>query len=243
MPTEQVYSILDQAVSLGFQGRTLFHGMSEPCLDPRLPDFVEYAAERGLRVRLTSNGDKLRKDDELVRRLDGKVEVFKLSLYDYTTYKEKQDDIRFWNSRITKSRIRFACTREHVMVRFSSNLYPEEDVTEANNPAANLPCNKTRSLLIRYDGNVMLCCYDDLCSFGLGNAFEKSIEEIWWSDHRMHIARTLRSPRGRREFPYCAKCFYQAGDQELLKVKVARRVKAGLFRLGLVSIPAGEPLQ
>ena len=42
-----------------------------------------------------------------------------------------------------------------------------------------LPCTRRlTALLIRYDGEVSLCCEDDTCTFDLGNVFTQRIEEI-----------------------------------------------------------------
>jgi radical SAM protein with 4Fe4S-binding SPASM domain len=62
-------------------------------------------------------------------------------------------------------------------------------------------------LLIRYDGEVALCCEDDMCELSLGNAFIEKIEDIWWSDRHIEIAYDLRIPGNRKKYPLCKSCY------------------------------------
>jgi len=89
------------------------------------------------------------------------------------------------------------------------------------------------ALLIRYDGEVSLCCQDDECTFGLGNVFDKSIAEIWGSDKHRGIIDKVTKPGGRREFDLCKKCYIFSGFQdETLSFgkQVARKVKSILMK-------------
>ena len=76
-----------------------------------------------------------------------------------------------------------------------------------------LPCFHTESLLIRYDGNVSLCCWDDYCRFSLGNAFETPIKEIWWSKKHVSTVRNLQLYKSKKNYPLCSVCYM---DQDRL---------------------------
>lgn len=51
-----------------------------------------------------------------------------------------------------------------------------------------------------------LCCDDLSHNFNLGNAFEKSLEELWWSEKHVEILRALSIAGGRLNYPYCRIC-------------------------------------
>ena len=239
MPAEKVYGIIDQLTALGFKGTVLFHGMSEPLLHPGIVDFIKYAKDKGLRVRITTNGDMLKKDEQLCAKLDGMVDEFKVSLYDYTTYKEKMQDIRYWRNKISKSKLKFDCPREFPVLRHNSALYPSE---KKNNKILDYPCFRARNLLIRYDGELSLCCYDDYCAFGLGNVFEQKIEDIWWSDKHIKIAVALQKPGGRKMFDFCKTCYVLPVKRRSLMTKIYRKVYLSLFRWGFIKINRDECL-
>jgi len=230
MPTKHVYSIIDQLAALGFKRTVLFHGFSEPTLDSRLPEFVTYAKEKGMKVRITTNGDVLRVNNRLCSQLDGLVDVFKISLYDYTTHKEKVESKKYWQTRITKSRITFGNAVEDHYHRDQSKLLPSE---LSNQTQAELPCLRTHGLYIRYDGEVGLCCLDDHRSFNLGNAFETTVEEIWWSDRRIQIANSLKESGSRNKYNACANCYYMPEKNFSFREKTIKRTRRLLFRFGL----------
>jgi hypothetical protein len=48
----------------------------------------------------------------------------------------------------------------------------------------------------------------------LGNAFETPIEEIWWSEKRARIVRTLRRAGGRHQFGPCSTCYAGAPSED-----------------------------
>ena len=91
------------------------------------------------------------------------------------------------------------------------------------------PCFQPESrLIIRYDGEIMLCCEDLPGAFGLGNVMDKSIEDIWWSEKRAEIVATLRRNGGRRNYLYCRTCprGYTKEDHTLkLKSKFKNNIK------------------
>ena len=68
MQPELAKAVLDAAARTGAVRTMHFHVMGEPTLHPKLVDIVTYAAERGLKTCLTTNGSRL--DERLLRELD-----------------------------------------------------------------------------------------------------------------------------------------------------------------------------
>ncbi len=235
MPTEKVYSILDELGNLGYSGRITFHRLSEPLLDKRYLDFVKYAKSKGMEVEDHTNGDVLMKNEILCKQLDGLVDTFVIGLYDYKSESEREGLKRFWLGRFKKTNIRFSTPIEGPDIRQKSGIYSD---AEKNEKILDLPCTRRLSgLLIRYDGGVQLCCEDDACDFNLGNAFEQSIEEIWWSDRHVQIVNDLQKPGSRHNYELCSKCFkgYNNGEEPTFgrKLKsVVKKTRSKLMKLG-----------
>jgi len=205
MASEKVYSILNELSNLGYSGRITFHRLSESLLDPRYLDFVKYTKNKGMKVEDHTNGDVLMNNKTLCKQLDGLVDTFVVGLYDYKSKSEREELKRFWINKFQKTNIRFSTPIEEPVIRQNSGIYPG---AEKDKKILGLPCTRRLSgLLIRYDGGVQLCCEDDACGFNLGNVFEQSIEEIWWSDRHIQIVNDLKKPGSRHNYELCSQCF------------------------------------
>jgi radical SAM protein with 4Fe4S-binding SPASM domain len=208
-PTDKVYAVIDEVCEMGYKGVINFHRLSEALLDKRYLKFVKYAHSKGLEICENTNGDVLKRNSKLCTELDGIIFELIIGLYDYKTYKEKLAQIEIWKSRFSKTSLRFSTPLETPNIRQGSEIY----LTKKKDPRIiDEPCiTRLNALLIRYDGNVSLCCQDDMCTFNLGNAFEQSIEEIWWSDKHIEIIDNVRKPGGRKKYELCSKCFNHIG--------------------------------
>lgn len=206
MPTENVYNIINQAHELGYKGIIKLHRLSEPLIDPRYIEIARFIKQNTeMKLFDDTNGDILKKKPRLIPLLDGLVYGFTIGLYDATTEKEKETEKTYFRSLFKKSQIRFSIPQEACTIRQNSKIYDEVD---KDPKALDSPCFQPQKFLqIRYDGNVSLCCEDDQCNFGLGNAFEKSIKDIWWSEKHVMLARELAKPGGRHKFNVCNKCY------------------------------------
>jgi len=205
MPSEKVYNLIDQAHKLGFQGKVKLHRLSEGLLDKRYVEFAKYIKLKGLRLLENTNGDVLRKNETLCAELDGLIELLTIGLYDYKNEAEKQAEMAYWRNRFKKTEVKFSLPPENCIIRQGSKVYAE---VIKNPKALDLPCiQPSRMMLIRYDGNISLCCEDDGCHFDLGNAFEQSLQELWWSYKHIKITKTLAKPGGRHKFARCSRCY------------------------------------
>jgi radical SAM protein with 4Fe4S-binding SPASM domain len=205
MPSAKIYDLLDQAHQLGFQGKVKLHRLSESLLDKRYLEFARYIKAKGLRICENTNGDVLRKNDELCAQLDGIVEEFTIGLYDYRNEPEKLQEMAYWRNKFKQTRISFSLPSEACIIRQGSKVY---QLAHRDPHALELPCTQpNRMFLIRYDGEVSLCCEDDGCHFNLGNVFQQSLREIWWSSRHLKIAKTLEQAGGRHRFKRCSQCY------------------------------------
>jgi MoaA/NifB/PqqE/SkfB family radical SAM enzyme len=206
MPTDNVHSILDQVFELGFRGPIHFHSLSEPLLDDRYLSIASHAHRQGFLIEENTNGDVLISNPELRQQLDGIVDVFNVGLYDCKTEAEELGLMTWWRGAFLKSTVTFSrMALGTPRIRQNSLLYCIRDQDQR---VLEYPCFSPQyQLLIRYDGEVGLCCEDDMCELSLGNAFRERIEDIWWSDKRIAIALDLRKSGSRRAYPLCRACY------------------------------------
>jgi len=203
MPTWKIFDIIDQVTALGYMGILGFHRLSEPLLDKRYIEIATYAKKKGLKIWDNTNGDILKKNPALCDKLDDLSYKITIGLYDYSNEKEKKEQKKFWNSRFKKTKVIFSLAAEFPLIRQNTKLFDKKLI----NKTKDLPCFRTSGLRIRYDGEVSLCCEDDLCTFKLGNVFDSSIKDIWWSEKHIKIVNSLKAKRGRNEYPPCRNCF------------------------------------
>jgi radical SAM protein with 4Fe4S-binding SPASM domain len=202
MPTEVVKSVLDQAAKLNYKGPIGFHRLSEPFLDKRYIEIVTYAKKLGLMISEFSNGDVIKNNIEFCKKIDGLIDKITIGLYDYKNHEERDKQMEFWRNRFKKTKVEFSLAGEFPVIRQNSDLYDKNIIKKVINNR----CFGTNGLRIRYDGEVSLCCEDDQCKFNLGNVFNSSLEDIWWSEKHVKIIKELRKPGGRKKYPLCRKC-------------------------------------
>ncbi len=209
MPTDKVYAIIDEACDMGYKGKIKFHRLSEALLDRRYLQFVKYAHGKGFQVWENTNGDVLKRNAKLCEELDGLIVDLVIGLYDYKTYKEKLAQMEFWKNTFKNTLLKFSTPLETPQIRQSSEVYLKrrKDPRIIDEPCVHM----LTGLRIRYDGNVSFCCQDDLCAFNLGNVFEQSLEEIWWSDKHIEIINNVTQPGGRRKYELCSNCYHHRG--------------------------------
>ncbi len=197
MSMEQIENIAKQLVDMNWNGLMLFGHMSEPTLDNRIVDIATMFKKCGFPIMFHTNGDTLRKDEDMCRALSEVVNHFVVGIYDLTDEQEIAKLQNWWRHRLAPSSS-FSVATTRFQRRFSlqddsKNMYP------------NSPCGACHTnLVIYYDGEVALCCEDINCEFNLGNTFETSIHDIWTSPH--HIELVKKISKRRKHHPICAVC-------------------------------------
>jgi len=207
MPTEKVLDLINQASDLGYRGHIKFAYYSDPSCEPRLVSFVKHAREKGLLPVIQTNGALL--TDELCKQLDGIVDraIFGLS---------NRKPPEYWRARFPKTRDVFVRTDwEDPNAWIITHFFPQKERLEAAiKRNIDSPCHLPHMLfIIQYNGEMSLCCDDLSHLWNLGNAFEASLEELWWSEKHTEILRTLSVPGGRLNYPFCRIC--PEGDIDL----------------------------
>jgi radical SAM protein with 4Fe4S-binding SPASM domain len=212
MPTDKIHSLLDEAAALGFDGPVGFHHYSEPLLDDRHLELARAATERGMKPDLHTNGDALLDDDALCLEVTRAYEMIVVGLYDFRTQDELDAAKRFWRSRLSGARLAFspignqgANSGESVGVpRAGVPANPRMAIRDLTYP--NAPCHRPLiRMIIQHDGEVCQCCDDTTGAFGLGNVYENSLENLWYSDG--HVSTVSALIEGKRdEYVLCASC-------------------------------------
>jgi radical SAM protein with 4Fe4S-binding SPASM domain len=213
LPTDKVYDILNQLVKLHFAGPIAFHHMSEPTLDNRLIDIATDAKSMGMRPFMHTNGDRLKDNPELCKSIDSIFHRVCVGLYDYKNQKQLNTQKKFWRKKFKNTKLTFSCRGQSSYFKVRPNMDMSQiDESDAKikkklDSACNQPCfESSKRLIIHYDGNVAMCCEDMKAEFGLGNVFNESIEQIWWSKKHIEICRNLKRSKGRKLYSLCSGC-------------------------------------
>jgi radical SAM protein with 4Fe4S-binding SPASM domain len=212
MPTEKILDLLDQAQAMGFRERVAFYHYSEPLLDRRNVMLAREARRRGMKPYLVTNGDVLRHDDALcdeVRRVYTRIVV---GLYDYRTNEELAAAKLYWQDKLAGTIIEFspigmAGARSAKSVGVPRALVPSDSrMAVPDLRYSNAPCHRPLiRMLIQHDGEMCHCCEDTYGAFQLGNVYERSLEELWFSERHVEITQNLIDGR-RDNYDLCRNC-------------------------------------
>lgn len=202
LPAETVENILDQAQQLGFKGPVGLSWFNEPLLDPRIPQFVRYAKQKGLGTYLVTNGDPL--TPELARELDGILGEVRISIYDYLGDPDgtKSAETHFINL-FTKTRVVFM-SGIHLTTHFSPRRESLQTLIELH--VGSICVKPQVQMIITCTGEMAVCCEDIACNWKLGNINDKSLKQLWYSPEYQKIIEILSQPRSRYTYPLCKIC-------------------------------------
>ncbi|MBW2283382.1 MAG: SPASM domain-containing protein, partial [Deltaproteobacteria bacterium] len=183
--TWKVIDILDQAQAMGFNGRAAFHHYCEPLLDQRNLLFAKEAKERGMKPYLVTNGDRLHGDERLRQEVQHLYERIVVGIYDYETNEKLEEAKQYWKRMLPSADVDFSVP----------------DLTYTN-----APCHRPLvRMIIQYDGDVCNCCDDTFGAFQLGNVYQNTLAEIWFSREHRQILDDLVSGR-REKYELCRGC-------------------------------------
>ena len=212
MTTEKILDLLDQAKAMGFRGRVAFYHYSEPLLDKRNVMLAWEAKRRGMRPYLHTNGDVLKHDDALCDAVTSVYGLIVVGLYDYETNEELEAAKRYWLSKLADSTIEFSPigpmgVRSAHSIGVPRALVPSDRrMSVPDLRYVNAPCHRPLiRMLIQYDGEMCHCCEDTHGTFKLGNVYEHSLEELWFSERHTEIIESLVAGR-RQKYDLCRNC-------------------------------------
>jgi 2-deoxy-scyllo-inosamine dehydrogenase (SAM-dependent)/8-amino-3,8-dideoxy-alpha-D-manno-octulosonate transaminase len=212
MPMEKILDLLDQAQALGFRKLVAFHNYSEPLLDKRSLVLAREARKRDMQPYLHTNGDVLMRDDALCEEANEVYEYIVVGLYDYETNEELEDAKQCWRDRLAGANLKFSAiglsgARTGRSMAIPRALVPSDTrIAVPDLTFANAPCHRSViRMIIRYDGEMCNCCEDIQGDFKLGNVYQASLEELWYSERHVKIVEDLIA--GRREnYELCRNC-------------------------------------
>ena len=212
IPTEKILDLLDQAQALGFRGGVGFHHYSEPLLDKRNIMLAREARKRGMKPDLHTNGDVLKHDDALCEEVKNVYELIVIGLYDYKTNEELHESKRYWQTRLTGANLKFSSIGlsrpgASYSIGIPKALVPwDPRMAVPDLTFANAPCHRPLiRMIIQHDGEVCNCCEDTTGAFKLGNVYQYSLEELWYSEHHVEVVRDLIVGR-REKYNLCRNC-------------------------------------
>lgn len=194
MPTDKVLDLINQAAEMGWDGPIHFSHYSEPLVDDRFVYFCKHAKEKGLVPELFTNGSLL--TEKLVKEIDGLVPYVVLSF-------RTPGSQRFWQSMFKKSRVRI--TRNYQVLIWN----PRKDLLEKSiNRVIDKPCVGPlfSAFRINYDGQMSMCYADFNNEFGLLNAFDHTLEELWFGEEHVEAVKEMGEAGSRRNHGLCSVC-------------------------------------
>jgi len=202
MPTEKVISILDQACDLGFRGRVSTHHLSEPMLDDRLIEIALEIRKRDMKPIMNTNSVILRKEESLCKEVENVFDYVVIGIYHLIVKEEIEEEKQYWLSRLKGANVYFSIippkAPKEVGVDELEGAFPRMGVPFDNRMIReektfpNGVCHRPlERLLIKYNGDVCLCCEDYKADFNVGNVFQSTIKDLWFSKKRLDIVKNL----------------------------------------------------
>ena len=197
MTWECYTAIIDQLVSIGYNGRVALMLSNEPLLEERLEDMIKYAKCKSQRffIDITTNGRLL-----TVEQLD---KLFSLGLDNININDYRGDRDKYpkkWSPNIETIHEAYG---NNPKVYFKKRSFDEK----LPNYAGNIPqeykkeefgfCNYPfRKLTIAYNGDILLCCDDFMYDTCFGNVMKDSLIDSWnaklYNDYRLALLNNRR---------------------------------------------------
>jgi len=210
LSTEKIVALLDEAAGLGFVGLVGFFNYSEPLMDRRHLDLARAAARRGMRPQLHTNGDALRKRPELIDEVRDTYHDITIGLYDYEDNQALERERAFWRAALREADVAFShigdARRAHSVGTPRALTPPDGRYAFPDLVYENAPCHRPLlRMIVRYDGEMCLCCEDLRADFALGNVHQSTLAELWYSER--HAAIIERLVEGHRQaHALCSTC-------------------------------------
>jgi radical SAM protein with 4Fe4S-binding SPASM domain len=199
---------------MNFHGLFGFHHLNEPLLSKdKVLKFAAIAKNLGMKPYLITNGDALTKDPTLCRETEKLFDFIRIGIYDFKTDKDLELEKQRWRNFLPGCKKLIFSTIKNTKPNNLDNIILNGDgpviiPLQIRKPSKNkgLVCHRPLlRLIIRNDGEVLNCSEDIYASFRLGNVFEKSIREIWFSKEHIKIIMNLLSGR-RDKYDLCEGC-------------------------------------
>ncbi|MBF0330271.1 MAG: SPASM domain-containing protein [Nitrospirae bacterium] len=190
LSSDMVHKILDELSIISYTGELMWHLYNEPLMDPRLVTFIKYAKSvcPASVIHLWTNGFYLTQAvaDEVVNAGASRITI---SAYTDAEYE-----------RLSKLEIPIIHLIEKVgELDLRKEMYSNEEIKSC------VPCiTPSRDIVVRFNGDVVICCLDWKNSVVFGNIYNQSLKEILSSTRYKEVSKSLRY--GIKDEAICRRC-------------------------------------
>jgi radical SAM protein with 4Fe4S-binding SPASM domain len=200
LPFDTIQKIFNDVLTLGFRGGVCLSHYNEPLADLRIVDIAKLAMSKNFSsVFMGSNADYL--TEELAHNLDGNINEIGFALYMQEPFLSQR--AQWIKSLFHKTKVS-AVYGDHMITHYSP-LCDDVNVIAAKN-CNNVCGHPPKRLIINHKGEMLFCCDDLIGHFDLGNVYESTVEELWYSDKHQELVLALRNRGGRSIHPHCTSC-------------------------------------
>jgi radical SAM protein with 4Fe4S-binding SPASM domain len=205
MSVEMATKIAAELKDLNYKGGVVFSGYGEPLLNPLISDIVREFGDE-IHTELVTNGDKL--SLKIVTSLfDSGLDVLIISMYDGPHQIEEFTKI-FNDLNVPESKYILRDRWYDTSMDFGLKLTNRGGTISHENQQnidTSRPCFYTHySMMIDWNGDVMLCVQDWNKKVKFGNVFSNSLFSIWRKNNINKYRKMLG--KGFRKLAPCNKC-------------------------------------
>ncbi len=211
---ELFYSVIDQLAEWGYPNKLTLYGNNEPWLDTRIVDFHKYAREKLPKafIFMSTNGLILDVDkvDSILPHVD------QLIINNYCEDMKLHDNLKVIYDHVKANPEKYAKADIIIQMR-----YVKEVLTNRAGSAPNRKDEKPKvvkytcvmpytDMWIEPNGNMGICCCDNLEKSSLGDLNNERLVDIWNGPKYKELRELMR--KGRNNHPFCKYCdFIDAG--------------------------------
>ena len=203
MPMETVKKTIDELSDWGFKGSIGHHSFNEPLLDKRLDDIIKYTHQKlpNTFINVFTNGDFLN-EERLLRLQDASVQEIIVTLHDPANSRAvaRIQDLKAKYNGYLKLKDLRAGSRDEPL----SNRGGQVEIGETTYLKR---CSRVNTMVIRADGNVVLCCNDGYKKHIMGNINTRNVQDIWTDKEFSALRKDIRI--GVFNLEMCLECGYQ----------------------------------
>lgn len=197
-----VHDLIDQLADWEFKGRLSLHSFNEPLTDERILGFYQYTVKHLPRaeIEMFTNGDILT-HHLLEDLLATGVDRIYVSIHEPTSQTEA-DRLSGFAQQYRQVKI--------VDFREGKRSHPLENRGGLVDLGAIKPtryCGRVDAMVVRANGNVVLCCNDALQNYVMGNVHDTPLREIWAEPGYAALRKDIR--KGNFALDMCKACGHE----------------------------------
>jgi len=196
--TTVVKKILDELSAVEYSGIINFHNYNEPMIDPRLFYITSYAKSicKKATIRILTNGFYL------TQEIIDELKIYGIDRIDISLYSKQEKE------RLKK--IQFNAIEYNFLDNCIHSLDDRLNIYTKNIKICTLPCySLSKEIIVRYTGEVVLCCLDWKSKYIFGNLEFATLQDIFDKHDVIEIQNSLS--RGNRILEICKRCDWQRG--------------------------------